>query len=261
MQKVLIKEITAAIEKVAPLTLQEEWDNSGWQVGPLADEATAALLCVDVTPAVLDEAIEKGCNLIISHHPLIFSGIKSVDPQDLTSGIVIKAIRNGISIYSSHTAMDRSKSGVSAKMCEKLGLKKCTFLDNPDGDAGLGMIGSTDKEYTEEEFLKRVKEAFGTRIMRYSDLCCKKVRRVAVCGGSGASFIDDAMRLGADIYVTADVKYHNYFPVLGKMVIADIGHYESEQFTKEIFFDIISKKFPKFAIHFSESGRSPINSL
>lgn len=256
-----LKEIIATIEEIAPLTLQEEWDNSGWQVGPLTKEATAALLCVDVTPAVIDEAIERKCNLIISHHPLIFSGLKKINPDDATSGIIIKAIRHGISIYSSHTAMDRSAFGVSAKMCEKLNLKNCTFLDNPGGDAGLGMIGECDREYSEEEFLKKVKDRFGCQSIRYSDLCGRRVRKVAVCGGSGASFIEDAIRLDADIYVTADVKYHNYFTALGKLVVADIGHFESEQFTKEIFFDTISKKFPKFALLYSKMGISPVNSL
>lgn len=256
-----IRDIIATIEEIAPLSLQEEWDNSGWQVGPLTNEATAALLCVDVTPAVLDEAIEKGCNLILSHHPLLFSGVKSINPDDVTSGIIIKAIRHGISIYSSHTAMDRSAFGVSAKMCEKLNLKNCTFLDNPGGDAGLGMIGECDREYSEEEFLQKTKEAFGCKSIRYSELCGKRVRKVALCGGSGASFIDDAIKLGADIYITADVKYHNYFTALGKMVVADIGHYESEQFIKEIFFYTISKKFPKFALLYSKMGLSPVNSL
>lgn len=241
--------------------MQEEWDNCGWQVGPLTEEATAALLCIDVTPAVLDEAIAKGCNLIISHHPLIFSGLKKLSPADTTASIVIKAIQNGISIYSSHTAMDRASDGVSGMMCYKLGLTDCTILDNPEATEGLGMIGCTTVPYSEKEYLSIVKETFGCQSIRYSELRGKEIKRVAVCGGSGAYLIEEAMRQGADIFITADVKYHQYFASLGKMIVADIGHFESEQFTKEIFFNIISKKIPKFALYFSETGKSPINSL
>lgn len=253
--------ISDAIEEVAPLNLQEEWDNCGWQVGPLAEMAHGALLCIDVTPDVIDEAIAKRCNLIISHHPLIFSGLKKLSPADTTASLVIKAIQNRVSIYSSHTAMDRTADGVSGMMCRKLGLKSCTILDNPEGNEGFGMIGDTDLPYPEDEYLEMLKKVFGCQSIRHSDLRGKSIKRVAVCGGSGAFLIDEAMRQGADIFVTADVKYHQYFSSLGKMIIADIGHFESEQFTKEIFFNIISKKFPKFALYFSETGKSPINSL
>lgn len=256
-----LTDISNIIEQTAPLRLQEEWDNCGWQVGPLTEEATGALLCVDVTPEVLDEAIAKGCNLIVSHHPLIFSGLRKISPADETTSLVIKAIRNNISIYSSHTAMDRTPQGVSGMMCSKLGLKECVILDNPDGTEGLGMIGFTDRPYSEKEYLELVKNTFGCQSIRYSDLRGRDIRKVAVCGGSGASLIDEALNQGADIFITADVKYHQYFSSLGKMIIADIGHFESEQFTKEIFFNIISKKLPTFALYFSETGKSPINSL
>lgn len=256
-----LTDIANLIEQTAPLRLQEEWDNCGWQVGPLTDEATGALLCVDVTPEVLDEAIAKECNLIVSHHPLIFSGLKKLSPSDTTAALVIKAIKNGVSIYSSHTAMDRAADGVSGMMCRKLGLKNCTILDNPEGTEGLGMIGDTEFPYTEDDYLSKVKETFNCQSVRYSDLRGKSIERVAVCGGSGSFLIDEALRQGANIFITADVKYHQYFTSLGKMIIADIGHFESEQFTKEIFFNIISKKLPTFALYFSETGKSPINSL
>ncbi|MCQ2370271.1 MAG: Nif3-like dinuclear metal center hexameric protein [Paludibacteraceae bacterium] len=249
------------IEETAPLRLQEEWDNSGWQVGPLEEDVKGVLLCVDVTSDVIDEAIELGCNVIISHHPLIFSGLKKLQLSEQTSAMVIKAIQKGISIYSSHTAMDRAFDGVSGRMCSKLGLAECKILDSPDSAEGLGMIGNTDRPYTEMEFLEKVKNVFNCKSIRYSELRGKMVQRVAVCGGSGAFLTESAMEQGADVFVTADVKYHQYFSSLGKMIIADIGHFESEQFTKEIFFDIISKKIPNFAIHFSKKGKSPINSL
>lgn len=249
------------IEETAPLRLQEEWDNSGWQVGPLEEDVKGVLLCVDVTSDVIDEAIELGCNVIISHHPLIFSGLKKLQLSEQTSAMVIKAIQKGISIYSSHTAMDRAFDGVSGRMCCKLGLTDCKILDNPDSAEGLGMIGNTDRPYTEMDFLEKVKNVFNCKSIRYSELRGKIVQRVAVCGGSGAFLTESAMGQGADVFVTADVKYHQYFSSLGKMIIADIGHFESEQFTKEIFFDTISKKIPNFAIHFSKKGKSPINSL
>lgn len=249
------------IEEVAPLRLQEEWDNSGWQVGPLEEDVKGVLLCVDVTSEVIDEAIELGCNLIISHHPLIFHTIKKIQNSDPVTYVVIKAIQHNISIYSSHTSMDKAFDGVSGRMCVKLGLKNCKILDDPTATEGLGMIGETDKPYTEIEYLKKIKEIFNCSSVRYSNLTGNMVTKVAVCGGAGASYINNAMELGANIFITADVKYNQYYTPIGKMVVADIGHFESEQFTKEIFFDIISKKMPKFAIYFSKKGKSPLNSL
>jgi len=258
---VKLTDISDAIEAVAPLNLQEEWDNSGWQVGPLKEEAKAALLCIDVTMDVLKEAISKGCDTIISHHPLLFSGVKSLNPQDEASGLIIEAIKKNISIYSSHTPMDSVPSGVSGKMCEKLSLKKCKILDaNADG-YGIGMIGFTDKEYDEVDFLKKIKDTFGCKSIRYTALRNKPIKKVAVCGGSGAYLIDEAIKQKADIFITADVKYHQFFIPSDKMIVADIGHFESEQFTKEIFYYIITKRFPKFAVLFSEWGKSPINTL
>lgn len=258
---VRLTDISVAIEEFAPLCNQEEWDNCGWQIGPLSEEANSAMLCIDVTPEVIDEAIDNGCNLIVSHHPLIFRGISKITPNDYTSEIIIKAIQNGISIYSSHTAMDNVPQGVSGKMCEKLKLTNCSILEAQKHGIGSGMIGMTERPYKEKEFLEMVKNTFGAPVIKHTSLRGKEINKVAVCGGSGSFLIKEAKAQDADIFITADIKYHDFLGNYNNMLIADIGHFESEQFTKEIFYYIITKKFPKFAVRFSEMGKSPINTI
>lgn len=252
-----ISEAISSIEELAPLTAQDSWDNSGIQVMPTDTAVTGALLAIDITEAVIDEATELNCNLVISHHPLIFGGVKHIDQSDATGRIILKAIRNGITIYSSHTSIDRVPDGVSGRMCNKLALKNTTLLEGDE--LGYGMIGELDEPMEEKDFLPMVKKTFGNGPIRHSDLTGKSISKVAVCGGSGASFIEKAIKAGADAYICGDLKHHDYFRAEGKLILVDVNHFESEQFTKELFFEQLSKKNCKFAIHFAKNDKSPIH--
>ncbi|MCB8995476.1 MAG: Nif3-like dinuclear metal center hexameric protein [Bacteroidales bacterium] len=362
-----VKDIIRVFEQFAPFSYQEPYDNSGLQLGDPEREIESALLCIDITEEVLDEAIEKKADLIISHHPLLFKGIKSLTGSNYTERILIKAIRKNIAILSVHTNIDIVNKGVSSKMCEKIGLKNCKVLDpvknkleklvffvpeshadkvrekifeagagvignydmcsyNIKGEGsfralentqpfvgekgklhiepeirietilpeelsakvvaallsahpyeevaydlyplknknymiGLGMTGELEKDMDETEFLKLLKEKFTAKGIRYTSLLGKKIRKVAVCGGSGSSLLSKAIASGADAFVSADFKYHQFFDAENSILIADIGHYESEQFTKELFYELLTKNYPKFALHLSEVNTNPINYL
>jgi len=362
-----VKSICELIEEVAPLSLQESYDNAGLLVGDSQMEINSVLICIDVTEEVLQEAISKGCNMIVSHHPLIFSGLKRLTGQNDVQRCVAIAIRNDIAIYSAHTNLDNVLQGVSGKMAEKIGLKNirilqprqhgllklvtfvpqlysqsiqqalfeagagqignydsCSFnaegtgsfranekarpfvgnidelhlepetrievvlpeylkskvleallkthpyeepaydfiaLQNVWNQVGAGVVG--DLEVPEEElvFLNRMKQIFHQPAIRHTALLEKKIQRVALCGGSGSSFLTDAIQAKADVYISGDFKYHEFFEAQKRILIADIGHFESEQFTKDIFFEIITKKMPTFAVQISDSKTNPINYL
>jgi len=255
------QEIIAAIEAFAPLAWQEPYDNAGWQVGNPGYEAKAALLCIDITENVIDEAIRKNCNLIICHHPLIFGGLQNITPQSATGRCVIEAIKNDIAIYAAHTNLDNVSEGVNAKMAEKIALKNGRILQpkTPDGQIGAGWIGELAEAETEEKFLLHLKEIFHLQILKHTTLLNKKIKTVALCGGSGSFLLGEAIAQKADVFVSGDFKYHDFFKAENRILTVDIGHFESEQYTKEIFFDIIRKKFPTFALHFSEEKSNPIN--
>ena len=358
-----VKEITSAIEKFAPLHLQESYDNAGMQVGDADSVITGVVLCTDVSNAIVDEAIACGANLIISHHPLIFHGLKKLTGRSDVERMVIKAIRHGISIYSAHTNIDNARGGVSYKMAEKLGLKNVEVLDPQVGtlckivvfvplqqaaeveqamwDAGAGQlgdyhrcsyrlqgegrfcpcpganpfVGETGTDHVEPEirlevlvskarsgavlaamlkahpyeepafdvipldnadrysgsgvigdiqpdsatsFLQQLKATFGVHTLRYSGNLTRSIKRVALCGGSGAEFVGAAVSSGADVYVTGDVKYHDFTGNASRILIADIGHYESEQYTKDIFYEIIREKMPNFATYYAKSENKQV---
>lgn len=352
-----VKDIIHIIEDFAPVALQEDWDNCGLQVGDAAMEATGALCTLDVTFDVVDEAIAKGINLIITHHPLIFGGLKSLTGRSEVERCVIEAIKHDVAIYAAHTSIDNVKNGVSGRMAEKLGLKNCTILapqaqklvklavfvpqlhattvrnamfdagaghigdydscsfstqgsgsfraldaaqpfvgelgklhfedevklevvlpaflqtkvvaaltaahpyeevaydllslNNTWNNVGLGMVGDLELGMDEADFLNEVKEIFGVEVIRHSPLLDKKIKRVAVMGGSGASYMTSAMAANADVFITGDAKYHDFFAPEGRILLADIGHYESEQYTKELFVEIITKKITTFAAQIS----------
>ena len=359
-----ISEIINALNEFAPLPLQEDFDNSGLNIGNPDNEITGILLTIDVTPEIVNEAIVHGCNLIISHHPLIFGKLKKITGTNYVERSIITAIKNDISIYCGHTNFDQVYNGVSARICDKLNLKNrkilspksnilkkisvfapishaekvrdtmfraggghignydcCSYntqgkgsfrgndssnpfvgnkgeihfedeikiemiypeyleryiisemlkehpyeevaydlikLDNKNNFAGLGMTGFLDNEITETELLSTLKKVFGLNTLRHSELLNKPVKKIAVCGGSGASFIEIAKSSGAHVFISADIKYHDYFLAENKILIIDIGHYESEQYTKDIFYDIIMKKNVNFAVRFSEINTNPI---
>jgi dinuclear metal center YbgI/SA1388 family protein len=362
-----VKSICELIEEIAPLSLQESYDNAGLLVGDSQKEVTSALVCIDITLEVIDEAISKNCNLIISHHPLIFTGLKRITGQNEVQRCVAKAIKNDIAIYAAHTNLDNVLDGVSGLMAKKIGLNNvrilqpkqnvllklvtyvpkihsfavrealfnagagqignydsCSFnsdgtgtfkanenaqpfvgkfdelhsepetkievilpdylkykvldalisshpyeepaydfiqLKNAWNQVGAGVVGELEVAEDELNFLNRMKEIFNVPTIRHTQLLGKKIKRIAVCGGSGSSFLNDAILAKADIFISGDFKYHEFFDADNRILIADIGHFESEQFTKDIFFEIITKKMPTFAVQISDSKTNPINYL
>lgn len=261
------REIFAAIEEQAPLRFQEDYDNAGVQVGDPDVEVTGVLLCTDVTPAVLQEAIDRRFNVVISHHPLIFRGLKKIAGRTQVERMVATAIKHDLTVYSAHTNMDNTPAdGVSFKMASKLGLTDVTLLD-PHSDAadpagqqlyGSGVVGNIEPVEV-AELLRQVRDVFGVAAIRYSGNPEAVVTRVALCGGAGSFLIDKAIQAGAHVFITGDMKYHDFMGHEHEIVLADMGHYESEQFTKEIFYDIIQKKCPNFAAAFAQQERNPIN--
>ncbi|MBN2681423.1 MAG: Nif3-like dinuclear metal center hexameric protein [Bacteroidales bacterium] len=359
-----LREIIDVIEKFAPGKLQESYDNSGIQVGNPNNEISATLICIDITEEVFEEAIRKNCNLIISHHPLIFSGLKSIAGRNSVEKIIIKAIKADINILSIHTNLDSAEKGVSNKLAEKIGLKNirtlsplknqlqklvffipidnaenvraaifkagaghignydsCSFnmqgkgtfrglsgskpfvgksgslhvedeirvetivpeylmgevvralleshpyeevaydiysLVNTNKNLGMGAIGELEQKIETEKFLSDLKSLLGTTNIRITKKVKEKINKVAVCGGSGSFLLKEAIKQGADVFISGDFKYHQFFEAENKIVIADIGHFESEQFTKEIIYDLLINNFPKFAVHLSEINTNPI---
>ncbi|GAB1453413.1 Nif3-like dinuclear metal center hexameric protein [Draconibacterium sp.] len=359
-----VKDITNFLENFAPLGLQESYDNAGLITGDINTEITSVLITLDVTERVVEEAIQKKAQLIVAHHPIIFSGLKKITGKNYVERTIIKAIKNDIAIYAAHTNLDSVDGGVNRKICDKLGLENCKILqpvagqlkklvtfipvDNADEvretvfnagagnignydscgfvtegkgsfrgnensnpfagkkgeihaerevrfetifpgylqgriiDAllkshpyeevaydiyplenkfdkiGMGMVGTLAEPIAETLFLKQLKQTFNTGVIKHTTLLGKNVGRVAVCGGSGSFLLDAAIAAGADFFVSGDFKYHQFFDAENKTVIADIGHFESEQFTKELFYELLTKKFPTFAVHLSEVGTNPV---
>ena len=259
-----IKEIVSALERFAPLPLQDGFDNAGLQIGLTEAEATGALLCLDVTEAVVDEAIALGYNLIVSHHPLIFKGFKSITGKDYVERCIMKAIQNNITIYSAHTNLDNAQGGVNFKIAQKISLKDVQVLDPKlQGEvvAGAGVVGELPEPETETDFLKRIKRLFEVGCVKHNRLNGRLIQKVALCGGSGAFLLPKAVELGADVFITGEVKYHDYFYYENRILVAEIGHYESEQYTKEIFYSIIREMFPELEVEMTRVNTNPIKYL
>lgn len=361
----LIKDITNALEAFAPLSLQEDYDNSGLITGNSNAECTGVLFSLDCTEAVIEEAIQKKCNLVVAHHPIIFRGLKKLSGDSYVERTIISSIKKDVAIYACHTNIDNVIDGVNAKIAQKLGLKNikilspksellkklvvfvptanadavreammangagnignyshCSFntdgtgtfmgndetkpfvgeqnklhkepevrietifeaqdqsrivsamisahpyeevaydiypLDNKHAKIGSGLIGELEKELPEKDFMSLVKRTFNIPTLKHTPLTNKNIKKVALCGGSGQFLLKNAISSKADTYITADFKYHEFFDADGKLLLLDIGHFESEQFTPEIFYEIITEKFPKFAIHLSKTHTNPVN--
>ncbi|MCC8172197.1 MAG: Nif3-like dinuclear metal center hexameric protein [Parabacteroides sp.] len=362
-----IKDIIRELEQAAPLPLQEDFDNAGVQVGDVNRPATGAVLCLDVTEEVIDEAIELDCNLIISHHPLAFRPFKSLTGATYIGRCMMKACKHDLTVYSAHTNLDNAPGGVSFKMAEMIGLQNVRVL-SPKRDAllklvafvpeayaetvrnalfnagagnigrydscsytltgegsfrategcnpfcgeigdlhverevrietvlpafrkgavtrallsvhpyeepvfdfyplanawqqvGSGVVGELPEEEDEASFLQRIKYIFRVPCIRHSSFIGKPVKEIALCGGSGAFLVNEAVAYGADVFITGEAKYNDYYDVDGRILLAVIGHYESEVCTKDIFYDIITKKFPTFTVHFSNVNSNPVKYL
>lgn len=360
-----IKELTSFLETIAPLHYQEPYDNSGLLVGNPEWDIKKALICLDSTESIVDEALKNQCDIIIAHHPIIFSGLKKLNGKNYIERTVIKAIEHKIAIYAIHTNLDNMHNGVNDKIANKLGLEdtyvlqprkqslkklivfvpishadtvanalfeagaghignyshtgfnslgvgtfkgnegssptigkkgvveqvtefrfetifaahlenrimKAMFashpyeevaydiiaLDNLTDLIGAGKIGSLPEPMPTAQFLELVKNNLNCGVIRHTKLCKPTVQKVALCGGSGAFLLQDALRQNADVFVSSDFKYHQFFDAEDRIIIADVGHYESEQFTKELIFELLQQKFPTFALHFSEINTNPIH--
>ena len=250
-----VKDVMAVIEEFAPLALQEKWDNSGLCIGSPEDKVSSVLLGLDCTPELVDEAIACGADMIVTHHPLIFSGLKKISAEDLVGEAVVKAIRAGISVYAAHTSADKVIAGVSGAMAARLGLKDVRILDEDGEGTGLGVVGNLPEPMTAQDALELVKERFALKVVKSSKPVGCKIERVAMCGGSGGSLIGAARAAGAQLYISGDISYHNFFTPEGFMIM-DIGHYESEIEIVDILFSLIKKNFPTFAVRITQNINS-----
>ena len=246
------KDIIKVIEDFAPLSIQESWDNSGLCIGSPEDEVSSILIGLDCTEALVDEAVSCGADMIITHHPLIFSGLKKISPDDQTGAAVIKAVRAGICIYAAHTSADKVIAGVSGAMAAKLGLTDVEILEEDGEGTGLGVVGNLPAPISAEEAIRLVKDRFSLNMMRSSAPVSVPVARIAMCGGSGGSLIKAARKAGAQLYISGDISYHNFFTPEGFMIM-DIGHYESEIEIVDILFSLIKKNFPTFAVRITQN--------
>lgn len=362
-----IREIIHTIEQIAPLPLQESYDNSGVQVGDINQEAKGALLCIDITEEVVEEAIALGCNLIISHHPLAFRPFKSLTGKNYIERCMMKACKHDIVIYSSHTSLDNSKDGINLYLANLLGLQQvqilapqpkslmklvtfvptghiesvrsalfsagaghignydwCSYsvngygtfragedshpfcgeagelhtepearlevvlpsfkqneitqallavhpyeepaydfymLENAWQQAGSGIVASLPEPMEEDDFLYHLKDTLRLNVVQHSKYTGRKIKDVAICSGSGSFLIPQAIRYGADIFITGEAKYNDYYDVESKILLATVGHYESEICSKEIFYDLLSKKYTNFAVNKSGYDENPVKYL
>lgn len=257
-----IQDILTVLEAVAPPYLQESYDNAGLIVGNAAAEVTGVLFCLDSTEAIVEEAVAQGCNLIVAHHPIVFRGLKRLNGRTYIERTVIQAIQQGVAIYAIHTNLDNVyRQGVNSKIAEKIGLQDTRILQARPSDAeiGAGLLGHLTTPLSELDFLTHLKKNLHTACIRHTAFRGKVVQKVAVCGGSGSFLLPEALRAGVDFFVTADFKYHEFFDAEGALVIADVGHYESEQFTIELLRDIVQEKFPTFALQLTKLNTNPVS--
>ena len=253
-----IQEVVSALERFAPLPLQEDYDNAGLQLG-LTDvqEVSGALLCLDVTEDVVDEAVALGCNLIVSHHPLIFRPLRHITGENQVQRTVRKAIINNVALVSMHTNLDNAVGGVNWKMAEKMGVAPLNDDCRAGEKCGL-FIGQLAEPMAAADFIQMLKRKFGVECVMANQLLQRPVSKVAICGGAGSFYLGDAIRSGADAFVTGEMHYHEYFGHEQEIQIAVIGHYQSEQFTCELLKEILERDCPGLPCHISKLNTNPI---
>ncbi|MCH5247340.1 MAG: Nif3-like dinuclear metal center hexameric protein [Muribaculaceae bacterium] len=262
-----VREIIEAIEEKARPEWQESFDNTGWQIlmpGAIDEECTGALLCVDVTPDIVEEARARKCNLIITHHPLLFHGLKRIDSENRVGQCVMDVIQDSISVYSCHTSIDSSPWGVSHYLGRELGLENMEVLKPGNyPDVGLGVVGDLSEPLSAKELVKRIASVTHSPVGRCSGVPSDSVRikRVAVAGGACGDMIPLALAKGAEAMITSDVKHNQFIDHESRIMVVDLGHYETEECTKAIFYDIITGKFPNFVPCYSEVEQNPITYL
>ena len=256
-----MKDVARELEHWAPPVHAESYDNVGLLVGSYERPVTGIVVNLDMTEAVVEEAIDKGCNTVVAHHPIWFGPRKRLIDDDYVSKTIIRAVKHDINLYAIHTNLDNVRHGVNQRMADTLGLQNCSILrpspDNPD--VGSGLIGELADARDQVAFLAHVMECFRCGGIRYSEpRTSGMVQRVALCGGAGSFLTGVARKAGADAFVTADITYHKFFDHEGEMLLLDIGHYESEQFTSQLIAEYLSEKFSTFAVHLSEVYTNPV---
>ena len=266
----LIHDVITHLESIAPPAYQETYDNAGLITGSASWECKGILTCLDATEEVIDEALQKRCNLVVAHHPIVFTGLKKINGKNYVERAVIRAIKNDIAIYAIHTNLDSVLDGVNGRMADKLELVSrqillpkatCDIVLSNDHfqEIGSGLTGELPRSMDEAAFLALLKERFSLTVIRHTPLLRRPVKKVALCGGSGSFLIPRALAAGVDVFITSDIKYHEFFDANGQMLVADIGHYESEQFTIDLLYDILHKKIPTFAVLKTEVNTNPVH--
>ena len=242
------------------MPLQESFDNAGLQVGLTEAEVSGALLCLDVTEKVVDEAAALGCNLIVSHHPLLFKGLKCISGANYVQRTVMKAIQKGITVVSMHTNYDNAMNGVNYKIARKIGLHNVTFLGDEAQKAGhgSGVVGQLDEPMAAKDFINMVKSVLNADDASCNQLLRRKISSVALCGGAGSFLLDEAVKCKADAFITGEMHYHEYFGHEQEIQIVVVGHYESEQYTNEIFRSVIAKAYPDVKTYLTKTNTNPI---
>jgi len=260
-----IQQVVDHLHTIAPNHLQESYDNAGLIVGQGHKVCTGVVTCLDSTEEVIDEAIALGCNLVVAHHPIVFQGLKRFNGNTYVERVVMKAIASGVAIFAIHTNLDNvMQNGVNERIAKRLDLQNISILSPKDPEQpqiGSGLVGSLRGSMAAMDFLQYLKRSMAVNVVKYTKLPNTPVEKIAICGGSGGFLLDAAVAAGADVFVTADYKYHEYFDADGRIVIADIGHYESEQFTTELLQEIISRKFSTFAAHCTKVLTNPVKYL
>ncbi|MBK9255481.1 MAG: Nif3-like dinuclear metal center hexameric protein [Saprospiraceae bacterium] len=257
--------LTDYLHTIAPSNLQEDYDNAGLIVGDPNTLITGVLISLDVTEDIVEEAIAAGCNLIVSHHPIIFRGLKRLNGKNYVERTVMKAIKNDVSIFAIHTNLDNVFiSGVNGRIAQKLELSETTILAPKAGmlydgnPVGAGMTGFLKEAVSAEVFFAELKQRMELHVIKHTAICKEKIHKVAVCGGAGGFLLEQAKKADADVFVTSDYKYHEYFDADGKIIIVDIGHYESEKYTIDLLFEIITNKFSNFAAICTKNITNPV---
>jgi dinuclear metal center YbgI/SA1388 family protein len=253
-----IKDIIAPLEAFAPLSWQEGYDNSGLIVGHPDTDVAGALICVDPTKEVMDEAEKLGARLIISHHPVIFHPVKRFNSAGHTELMVERAIRTSTALYACHTNLDRAPRGMSWFLADRLGLEEITVIDPDDRGAGFGVIGRLAHPVPSLDFLRSVAATLGVGCVRHSPPPASVVQKIALVTGAGGDGLERAIAAGADVFLTADLRYDRFLSAAGRILLADVGHFESEFCAIDLIYDIISKKIPTFALYKSADALNPV---
>ena len=257
-----ISDVTEFLEQIAPLNYQENYDNSGLITGDPNWKISGVLTCLDTTLEVIQEAKIKGCNLIISHHPKIFRAIKKLDVQYYVDKVIIQAVKNDIAIYAIHTNLDNVlTNGVNETIANRLGLINYSILqvkNHPENVIGAGLLAESKEPLSCQDLLFLLKKNLLTGIIKYTKDLGRPINKLAICGGSGSFLIREAIKQGAEVLISSDFKYHDFFEANDQIVLMDVGHFESEQFTKDLLFNLISRNFPNFASHCTKINTNPI---